>query len=103
MRISDWSSDVCSSDLRVVAVPGGGAATLITNAATSEIKGFELALVARPSDRFEATLSYAYTDAKYKSLPLNETKDFSDTQLVRSPLHSVQAGAEWATPFGRTQ
>src|SRR3546814_20398537 len=24
MRISDWSSDVCSSDLEVVATPGGG-------------------------------------------------------------------------------
>src|SRR3546814_8286234 len=87
MRISSWMSDVCSSDLgsayyydykdfqvlRVVAVPGGGAATLITNAATSEIKGFELELVARPSDRFEANLSYAYTDAKYKSFPFNAT------------------------------
>ncbi|MFZ5726337.1 MAG: TonB-dependent receptor, partial [Pseudomonadota bacterium] len=86
--------------LRVVAVPGGGAATLITNAATSEIKGFELELVARPSDRFEANLSYAYTDAKYKSFPFNATTDFSDTRLVRAPVHSVNAGAQWTIPFG---
>lgn len=85
--------------LRVVAVPGGGAATLITNAATSEIKGFELELVARPSDRFEANLSYAYTDAKYKTFPFNATTDFSDTRLVRAPVHSVNVGAQWTLPF----
>src|SRR3546814_9840430 len=38
MRISDWSSDVCSSDLSV-----------------------------RPSERFRAYANGAYTDAKYES------------------------------------
>ena len=86
--------------LRVVAVAGGGAATLITNAATSEVKGFELELVARPSDTLEFNLSYAYTDAKYKKFPFNETTDFSDTRLVRAPVHSINTGGQWTMPIG---
>lgn len=86
--------------LRVVAVAGGGAATLITNAASSEVKGFELEFLARPSDTLEFNLSYAYTDAKYKKFPFNTTTDFSNTRLVRAPVHSVNVGGQWTIPLG---
>jgi iron complex outermembrane recepter protein len=86
--------------LRVVATAGGGAATLIQNAASSTIKGGELELVARPSSRFEASLTYAYTDAKYDSFPFNATTDFSNTRMVRAPKHSVNMGARWTVPLG---
>lgn len=86
--------------LRIVAVAGGGAATLITNAATSEVKGFELEFVARPSDTLEFNLSYAYTDAKYKKFPFNATTNFSNTRMVRAPVHSINTGGQWTIPIG---
>lgn len=86
--------------LRVVAVAGGGAATLITNAANSEIKGFELEAVIRPTDALEFNLSYAYTDAKYKRFPFNATTDFSNTRMVRAPVNSANIGGQWTIPFG---
>src|SRR3546814_14191769 len=33
MRISDWSSDVCSSDLEAVGIDGGGAALALADSA----------------------------------------------------------------------
>jgi iron complex outermembrane recepter protein len=86
--------------LRVVSTAGGGAATLIQNAASSRIKGAELELTARPIEGLVFNLSYAYTDAKYKSFPFNATTDFSNTRMVRAPKHSVNAGAEWTIPVG---
>lgn len=88
--------------LRVVAVPGGGAATLITNAASSEVKGFEAELVARPAEGLEFNLGYAYTDGKYDSFPFNATTDFSGTRMVRSPKDSVNAGVQFEVPVSST-
>src|SRR3546814_9831695 len=65
MRISDWSSDVCSSDLRALRVNLAAFRTdysdlqisqlvplccvVVTNAAKARIKGFEIETVVRPA------------------------------------------------------
>ncbi len=87
--------------LRVVPLPPpAAAATLITNAATSIVKGAEIELVARPADGLEFNFSYAYTDAKYDSFPVNATTDFSDTRLPRAPENSMNLGVRYTIPLG---
>jgi iron complex outermembrane receptor protein len=48
-------------------VPSGGA--IITNAANSEIKGFEFEMNARPLDHTRLSFNTSYTDAKFISFP----------------------------------
>ena len=79
---------------------GGAPVSLITNAASSTIKGLDLEIVARPSSNFDVSASYGYLDAKYDSYAFNATTNFSGTSLVRAPKHSVSTGVEWRIPFG---
>ncbi len=46
----------------------GQAATVIENAGEAEVKGFELEMVARPTESFELTLGLGHTNAEYTSL-----------------------------------
>lgn len=85
---------------RIVDLGGGAAASLITNAASSTIKGIDLEIIARPSDTFNVSIAYGYLDAKYDQYIFNATTDFSGTRLVRAPEHSVNVGAEWNVPLG---
>src|SRR3546814_13865596 len=55
MRISDWSSDVCSSDLR------------IQNAATATVKGVEAEFQAAASDNLTLRGAVSLLDTVYKS------------------------------------
>src|SRR3546814_2602389 len=55
MRISDWSSDVCSSDLR------------IQNAATATVKGVEAEFQAAASDNLTLRGAVSLLDTEYKS------------------------------------
>jgi iron complex outermembrane receptor protein len=77
---------------------GGAPVTLITNAASSTVKGADLEIQMRPSRNFEVNVTYGYLDAKYDKYIFNATTDFSDTRLVRAPKHSISAGAEWRIP-----
>src|SRR3546814_19050454 len=95
MRISDWSSDVCSSDL------------LISNAASSKIYGADVELMLRPSDNFDLSVTYGYLDAKYDSYftnaagaPPTAATDFSHRSLVRAPKHRLNVGGDWLLPTG---
>jgi iron complex outermembrane receptor protein len=79
---------------------GGAPVSLISNAAASTIKGFDLEVVARPTPNFEIGLAYGYLDAKYDEYVFNATLDFSGTRMVRAPEHTVNVNVEWTVPLG---
>ena len=80
-----------------IILPAGSAApvSLISNAASSTIKGLDLEITARPSRAFEVNIAYGYLDAKYDNYVFSATTDFSNTRMVRAPEHSINVGAEW--------
>ncbi len=84
-----------------IILPAGSTApvSLISNAASSTVKGFDLEVTARPSRNFEVNIAYGYLDAKYSSYVFNATTDFSNTRMVRAPQHSINVGAEWRAPI----
>jgi iron complex outermembrane receptor protein len=87
--------------LRVIALPPpSAAATLITNAASSTVRGAEFEAVVRPTDAFEFNLAYAYTDGQYEDFQFNATTDYSGTRMVRSPEHSLNVGGQYTFEFG---
>ena len=77
---------------------GGGIAQYQTsNAAKARSKGFELEIAAAPSPRLQATATYGYVDAAFKSYP-NATPagaDYSGNRLPLAPRHSASAAVEW--------
>ena len=72
--------------------------SLISNAASSTVKGFDLEIAVRPSRNFDVDIAYGYLDAKYDSYVFNATTDFSGTRMVRAPQHSINVGVEWRVP-----
>lgn len=84
-----------------IILPAGSTSpvSLISNAASSTIKGLDLEITARPSRNFEVNIAYGYLDAKYDSYVFNATTDFSGTRMVRAPEHSINVGAEWRIPL----
>jgi len=79
-----------------------GPQTLISNAASSTIKGIDVELMMRPSDDFDVSVAYGYLDAKYDNYVFNlgQNLTFDGTALVRAPNHSVNVGAEWRILIG---
>src|SRR3546814_9065347 len=104
MRISDWSSDVCSSDLRALRVNLAAFRTdysdlqisqlvplccvVVTNAAKARIKGFEIETVVRPAAWLQLDGSYAYLDAKFTEYAI-PGQDYTGNRLPRSPKNKV--------------
>ena len=77
-------------------VPSGGA--IITNAANSEIKGFEFEANARPLDHMRLSFNTSYTDAKFISFPkavdiFNHFVDASGNTLPNAPKWQFFASA----------
>src|SRR3546814_5738026 len=77
MRISDWSSDVCSSDLRydykdlqVTARDPLGPGYVLQNAANATLYGGELETTLAPTDHFRVNAAVAYAHAEYDDFPL---------------------------------
>ena len=74
------------------------AATLLSNAEKSRIKGFEADIQVRPSDRFSLDFDYQYLDAKFVTFIFDATHDFSGNVMPRSPKHSLTARASYTVP-----
>src|SRR3546814_16590940 len=95
MRISDWSSDVCSSDLlfyddykntqRFVNLNTTPASTVTRIAAAGTITGLDLDLVAKPVKRFEVAVKYNSLDAEYDIYPDPTLGDMSNSRFANSP------------------
>ncbi|HMO67218.1 MAG TPA: TonB-dependent receptor [Novosphingobium sp.] len=84
-----------------IILPAGSTApvSLISNAASSTIKGVDLEIAIQPARSFEVNIAYGYLDARYDKYVFNATTDFSNTRMVRAPEHSLNVGAEWRRPF----
>src|SRR3546814_525307 len=81
MRISDWSSDVCSSDLSDVqaivnAFGTAGVTQYLQNNGNARIWGVELEIVAVPWEGMEISASGSLSDGKY------EKGSFSEVQVI---------------------
>src|SRR3546814_2026655 len=62
MRISDWSSDVCSSDLA-----NEGGRSVYDNAGTTRRRGAEFSVSGEISPRWHYAAAYTFLDARYAS------------------------------------
>src|SRR3546814_13760918 len=113
MRISDWSSDVCSSDLNQAVVnavvPGVGVTQFIQNNGSTRVWGAEFEVIAVPWEGMEITSSLSLMDGKYKKGSFSEvqvvngqevTVDLSDLPLVHLPKTQFSFGATQTVPMG---
>src|SRR3546814_14076056 len=101
MRIRDWSSDVCSSDLTV---------TAIANAAKSRVKGIEFEGSAVLTDGFILNVGYSLNDAKYRDAVFSAYNvenadisgftggDASGTRIQKPSKHTFKGGAQFTAP-----
>src|SRR3546814_10291041 len=130
MRISDWSSDVCSSDLlfdRSVLLTGAGfyydyrnkqlrgffdqppfgTVFALDNVPKSTVKGGELAIVWRPVDGLNLSGAVTYVDAKIKKYSgLNSDgvfTDFAGDRVPFAPKWNASANADYTVPLGASQ
>src|SRR3546814_6816568 len=89
MRISDWSSDVCSSDLAI-------------------LQGVEFDGLIQPVRDLSISISGAYTDANYTKLqvsPVLQTAGLIPTNAIDNkfpyvPSWTYGIGAEYSTQLG---
>ena len=86
-------------------VPSGGA--IITNAATSEINGFEAEATWRPFEKTRLSGNFSYTDATFTSFPravdlFNNFVDASGNRLPNAPKEQffVSAAQDFDLPQG---
>src|SRR3546814_4345891 len=112
MRISDWSSDVCSSDLQ--ALLDGSVRVSATyfhrdthnqidfdlgtftyaNIARARASGVEIGIALRPVDAFTVGANYTYTRARNRTPGANFGHD-----LARRPRETVNLSADYRFPF----
>src|SRR3546814_8108625 len=102
MRISDWSSDVCSSDLRVWNTPTGKAQFIVhpLTGASGE-KGALLLTTIRSHDQYNTTI-YGLND-RYRGVTgrrdviFANVEDLKDLGLKHGDLVDVHAGDRKST------
>lgn len=84
---------------RIIDTPSGPQ-TLISNAATSTVKGIEVEMFLRPIRNVELSATYGYLDATYDKYVFNLGQNlvFDGTALVRAPKNTLNLGAEWTIP-----
>src|SRR3546814_19782709 len=119
MRISDWSSDVCSSDLLngsaylsdvsdlqrdiTVASVTQGTVSVVANATDATILGFEAEMTVIPVRGLELTGNVGYVDIQYKNVQFDLNGDGSidsiDYGLVqpRTAPWNYNIGAAYTT------
>jgi iron complex outermembrane receptor protein len=86
--------------------------TVVRNAASANIKGFEAEAIAQLSDSFSATMSFSFTDAEFDnffndvvgltagSAPDNIPDDVSNLRLRRAPKYQWSAGLNYNRDMG---
>src|SRR3546814_12830367 len=87
MRISDWSSDVCSSDLSTDTIPG--LSKVVANATVYyENQGFAIRLSDRYRDKYRGEYSALFGQRQYRyTLPENQldlqlSYEFADSRRL---------------------
>lgn len=84
--------------LRFVTV-GGVDTSILDNAATAKVDGFELEAAARPSPRVGVNVAFSYLDARYSTFFAGTGVDYSGNRLNRAPEFTVKSGAEYRLPL----
>ena len=89
--------------------PGGNATeTVVQNAATAEVKGFEIDLQARPVRDVTLRAAASYLDAKYKAFPIEnlataDPNDIIDIRNIanfrRAPKYTFTTGMDYVHNF----
>lgn len=87
------------TNLQVVEYINGIATT--TNAGKATIKGLELELMARPSQRLSLTSTLAYLDARY-DVYFDQQTSLAGNRLPNAPRWNLTFGAEYRAPIGST-
>jgi iron complex outermembrane receptor protein len=85
---------------RIVASNTGSPSAFTSNAASSTIKGGEAQIAFAPSRYVSMGVNYAYLDATYDKYVYSATVDFSNSRMVRSPRHTLNANLDLGTPVG---
>ena len=86
------------------ATPGGGFATVFTNAGKAETLGFEMELLARPAENLRLDFNLGYLDAQYQEFIDATGNDVSDERTpINAPDWTVGLGIQsrHETGFGR--
>lgn len=68
---------------------------VVSNAATAEIEGVEVEVVARPLPGLQIDAGYGYLDAAFESFD-SGVANFTGNDLPRSPRHKLHLGAQYA-------
>lgn len=71
----------------------------LVNAGQSRIKGLEVELVARPTDRLSLNAGLGLLDGTYRQLVLNGV-DLSGNDLIEAPHHTLNFGGDYRLPIG---
>lgn len=82
--------------------------TVVANAASARIKGFEMEITAQPVDPITFRASLAYIDANYRNFFRDVTGDLvpdnvSTLTLRRAPKYSWSVGADYTSEMGSGQ
>ena len=88
-------NDYTDLQLTASANINGEPATLIENAGQSEIAGFEIELLARPTNDFELGASVGYTDAKYTELDIDVQSVSLDGTIPKTPEWTVAISPQY--------
>ena len=86
------------------ATPGGGFATVFTNAGKADTLGFEMELLARPAENLRLDFNLGYLDAQYQEFIDATGNDVSDERTpINAPTWTASLGIQsrHETGFGR--
>ena len=72
---------------------------VVSNAATSRVRGVELEAAAHLGDRLEFNLNYSWLDATYDDYVYSPALDFSGNDLVRAPQDTLGAALLFVQPL----
>src|SRR3546814_15470154 len=100
MRISDWSSDVCSSDLQITFVnPLNTAASETLNGTRpATIKGIEADLTVKAFRALTMTANYTYTDAHLSRQQNPFSGELIMARVIYIPEHAASLLADYDFP-----
>ncbi len=87
-------------DLQVFQIRDVGS-LIISNAASAEIRGFEVESILSPFDGLNLGFTYAYLDTEYKEfISADGSEDLSGNNLTRSPENSFSLSTEYIMALG---
>jgi len=97
MNVAAFLYDYTNLQQQKVVLLNGSPSPLTTNAASSDIKGFDIDALWVPVESLSLRLSYSFLDAKFDDFlfnPLNNT-DYSGNRMPSSPKHTLSVGGSY--------